>query len=500
MKKHLKAFLITVCAVLLACCLLFYGCEAGSSGEQLYIVSIVQTGTDGLQDIYKITYSDGTTSTFTVTNGANGEDGQDGADVTITDIYEQYKQTTGKDDLTFEEFLSEYLTFSDSSTALAIQKNLFSVMKIYSEFVVSETYSLRPGQSYTVSDTTLCSGSAVIYDMDVSLDGYTYIVTNYHVVYLDEADASRNGGTNIARKVYGYLYGSEETPAAAVDENSNTVIKDSDGYTVYDYGDYAIELEYIGGSVTSDIAVLRAKTSEIFAVNPNATEVSIADSYHVGETAVAIGNPEGQGISVTQGIVSVESDYISLNIDGTTRSYRSIRIDTPLYSGNSGGGLFNADGELIGITNAGNTSDENINYAVPLEIACGTADNIIYCFENGYDSLCAYKITLGITVLTQNSCYVYDAQTGYGEICEEVVINEVSDGSIAETMGLQSEDILSEIIVNGTEYAIARSFNISDLILTLRPGDILQCVVNRNGVSVSSDTYTLNSADFTAVA
>lgn len=505
MKKHFNVIIAVMIVALLSCTLLFCGCNEGNADEEPYVVSIRQTDTDGLQDVYTITYSDGTTETFTVTNGAdgqdgaNGQDGEDGADVSILDVYEQYKLSSGAEDMTFEEFLSAYLTFSDQTTALAVQKVLFSVMKIYTEFVVSESYSTRPGQSYTVSDTTLCSGSAVIYDMDTSDDGYTYIVTNYHVVYLDEADTSYNGGTKIARKIYGYLYGSEATPSAAVDENTNTVVKDSDGYTVYDYGDYAIALEYIGGSVSSDIAVLRVRTSDILAVNPYATEVSIADSYHVGETAIAVGNPESLGISVTQGIVSVESDYISLNIDGTTRSYRSLRIDTPLYSGNSGGGLFNADGELIGITNAGNSSDENINYAVPIEIVCGTADNIIYYFENGDDAMCAYKITLGITVQTQNSKYVYDAETGYGEICEEVVVNAVTDNSIAEAMGLQSGDIISAIIVNGQQYTISRSFDISDLILTLRKGDVIQCVVVRDGSTVGSGEYTLTSSDFTAI-
>ncbi|MDA6815625.1 hypothetical protein OSL60_25945, partial [Escherichia coli] len=91
-----------------------------------------------------------------VTNGQDGEDGKDGDDVTIQDVYERYKQATNSDEITFSEFLSQYLTFTDETTTLAIQKNLLSVMKIYSEFVVSETYSsIRPGQSYVVSDTAL---------------------------------------------------------------------------------------------------------------------------------------------------------------------------------------------------------------------------------------------------------------------------------------------------------------------------------------------------------
>ena len=499
MKKSVKLFLSVFVIVLLACSLVLTGC-AISSEKHVCVVSIEQTGTNGLEDVYTVTYSDGSVSTFTVTNGQDGEDGKDGDDVTIQDVYEPYKQTTNSDEITFSEFLSQYLTFTDETTTLAIQKNLLSVMKIYSEFVVSETYSsIRPGQSYVVSDTALCTGSAVIYDMCASEGGYTYIVTNYHVVYLEEADEALNGASKIARKIYGYLYGSEATPAASVNVSTNTVQKDENGYTKYDYGESAIALEYIGGSVSSDIAVLRAKTSDILAVNPCAAQVELADSYHVGETAIAIGNPEAQGISVTQGIVSVESDYISLNIDGSSRSYRSIRIDTALYSGNSGGGLFNAAGKLIGITNAGNSSDENINYAVPLEIVQGVADNIIYYHEKGSDAQCAYKIVLGITVQTQNSKYVYDAGSGYGKIREEVVLDSVASDSIAESMNLQSGDIITAIIVNDTEYEIARSFDISDLILTLREGDVIQCVVQRNAQTVYSEEYTLSRTALVAI-
>ena len=494
MKRTTKTILAVLLALVLAFSLVLAGCSSSeqAAGSSVYVTQIEKTGTDGLNDVYTVTYSDGSTSTFTVTNGSDGED------LTITDVYEEYKQTTGSD-LTFEEFLKQYLTVSDESAALAIQKNLLSVMKIYSEFVVTETTSSMYPPFYTQStDTAIYTGSAVLYDMDTGADGYTYIVTNYHVVYLADADTEKNGGTNIARKIRGYLYGSEGSPSTVDEDNNNVADTDSDGYTKYDYGSYAIELEYIGGSVSSDIAVLRAKTSDILAINESAAEITLADGYHVGETAIAIGNPEGRGISVTQGVISTESDYISLDIDGTARSYRSIRIDTPLYQGNSGGGLFNADGELIGITNAGNSTEQNINYAIPLEIVTGTADNIIRSYEDGNDATNgAYKITLGVTVSTQNSKYVYDAESGYGAIEEEVVVQSVESGSIAETLGLAEGDVIKSIIVNGTEHAITRSFNISDLILTLRTNDILQVKYERSGAEETGASYTLQSSDFT---
>lgn len=451
MKRATKALLTLIAAAVLAFSLLLATACSSSDPEQteqtelteqteqtaIYVTSIEKTGTNGTDDIYTITYSDGTTSTFTVSNGSDGED------VSINDIYEQYKETTGTD-ISFADFLKQYLTVSDQTTALAVNSCLLSSMKIYSEFVqTSQSFDPYYGV-VSSSNTAISTGSAVIYSM--AADGYTYIVTNYHVVYNKNADAEKNGGSKLARKIYGYLYGSENTPSTTDSDNDNQADTDSDGYTLYDYGSYAIELEYVGGSVTSDIAVLRAETED------------------------------------------------------TTRSYRSLRIDTPLYEGNSGGGLFNADGELIGITNAGNSEDQNINYAVPLEIVKGTVENILHYYNDGDSStIGAYKITLGVTVTTQNSKYVYDASSGYGSVQEEVIVNSVTAGSIAETLGLQANDKIVSLFINDTEYTINRSFRISDLILTMRENDIIKVKYERTEndetAEHTSDGYTLARTD-----
>ena len=106
MKKSVKLFLSVFVIVLLACSLVLTGC-AISSEKHVCVVSIEQTGTNGLEDVYTVTYSDGYVSTFTVTNGQDGEDGKDGDDVTIQDVYERYKQATNSDEITFSEFLSQ---------------------------------------------------------------------------------------------------------------------------------------------------------------------------------------------------------------------------------------------------------------------------------------------------------------------------------------------------------------------------------------------------------
>lgn len=484
MKKLCKILAAAILSIAIACGFVLAGC-----GGAPYVTSIEKTSAAGNTDTFTVYYSDGTSQSFGITNGkdgANGKDGEDGAGVTVSDIYAEYLERTGED-ITYTQFLQKYLSFTvDTSSAVA--QCLQSALKVYTEFV--EKYSLGFPRPQTYYDTNVYTGSAVIWSIDAEEDGYTYIVTNYHVVYDSAADADKNGGTQIARKIYCYLYGSEGAPVELDDA-------DADGYTAYDYGEYAVSCEYLGGSIERDIAVIRAKTQDMKGVNADIKVVTLADEYYVGETAIAIGNPENEGISVTQGIVSVDNEYITLSIDGTKRSYRSIRMDTALYGGNSGGGLFNADGKLIGICNAGDSDDQNINYAIPLDIVRGTVENIIYFFgqsdfENG-----AHIITLGVTVESQNSKYVYDKTLGYGKIYEDVVIKEVTAKSIAAKLGLQSGDVIKSVTVNGTTKSVSRFFTVSDIILTMRPGDSVSVgVLREENQAITTSQYVLQTRDF----
>ena len=455
-----------------------------------YVVSVEQTAADANGSSFTVYYSDGTSTTFTVAAGKDGKDGQDGDDLTVQDVFERYKKETGDTDITYAEFLEKYLTFTTDDSA-SVAQCLSSSVKLYTEFVeTASTGGFYPGLRTSLS---LYTGAGVLYDIDEE-DGYTYIVTNYHVVYSSKAagaNAENNAnGQHIARRIVCYLYGSEYTPV------QTTTDADGDGYKDYYYSEYGVECEYVGGSIASDIAIVRAKTEELRAVNDGIREVTLADGYAVGETAIAVGNPEGEGISVTKGVVSVDNEYITLDIDGTARSYRSVRIDAALYSGNSGGGLFNAQGELIGINNAGDGEDQNINYAIPLEIARGTADNILYYYKDGNaDTAGAYKITLGVTVLSGGAKYVYDAASGTGRIVETITVDEVSASSIAEAMGLQTGDVLTAFSVNGTEYALERNFDISDCILTLRPGDEIALRYTRGGETQLSEGYAIGMED-----
>ncbi len=489
MRKSLKRiiYLAVICLVVMPCMIFFTGCFETKS-----IVSFEKTGTEGLVDTYTITYSDGSTETFTVTNGQNGtngvngengKDGKDGSNVTVEEIYSKYVEEYGE--LTYSEFLEKFLNFESTDNSITINECLQSVMKVHCEFKTSST-----SWGTKTYDKAISSGSAVIYEIN---EVYTYIVTNYHVVF--NKDASTENGGKIASKITGYLYGSEGN----VYKNSSKV--DSEGYPVISYNDnYAISLEYVGGTITYDIAVIRAKTEDLKKINENFEAVKLADEYFVGETAIAIGNTENEGISVTEGIVSVDNEDITLDIDGTEREYRSLRIDTAIYSGNSGGGLFNSEGRLIGITNAGDSEDQNVNYAIPVQIVRAIYNNIMHYYLDGNAfTNNAYKIKLGVTVELTNSKYTYDKESGYGKITEDVVVNKLEEDSIVMSLGLAVGDKIISLIINGKEYIVERSFEIGDAILEIISGDTVKIKYIRNDVEVTTDGYVIADNDLNAI-
>lgn len=480
MKKIIKIKKRVYCtiAALIAAMTCLAGCsDVITPTKNVTVVSIEKIATEGLNDVYEIKYSDGSVSSLTVTNGKDGKDGKDAESLSVDDLYEKYIEL--HPDGNFDEFLKTFSAASQSSDTAAINSALLSSAKVFTEFTEYRISSAAP-----MLVTAMYSGSAVVYRVD---DDYTYLITNFHVIY----DKSAVEEDKIAKKITCYLYGSEGVPVA-------TQEKDENGCNVYDYGDYAIDCEYVGGSATSDIALVRAETSRVKSVNPSVLAAEFADGYSVGETAIAIGNPESEGISVTRGIVSVDNEYITLSVDGTARSYRSIRIDTSIYSGSSGGGLFNADGKLIGITNAGDGNDQNVNYAVPLPIVAGTVENIMHYASPDCKSV--KKITLGVTVVSKNSKFVYDAKTDQGRIVEDVTVDAIIENSIISKIDILKGDVIKEFLINGESLSISRLFHIGDALLGIRSGDRIGFKVDRDGEEITTNEYVVRVEDIVAVA
>ncbi len=480
MRKKIRLFIAALAAALTLSFVLV-GCTQSVTSTVRYITSISAVGNEIVAY-----YSDGSSQTLlTVGN----------TEFTLQDVYKAAKTIEGED-YTPEQFLKDYVQVETAvDNSKAINRALASSVKFYTEFKETAPIEINGVSTGRYENRTgLYTGSGVIYRKDTE---YTYMITNYHVVYSKYANRDNANG-NFAEKIVCYMYGSEK-----IINNKTDAVADGE-YTTFNYGEYGIECTLVGGSLTNDIAVVRARTSDMTAINPSYRVAEFADSYHVGQTAIAIGNPEGEGISASQGIVSVADEYIYLDIDGTARQYRSMRIDTAIYGGNSGGGLFNTEGKLIGITNAGDGEDQSINYAVPLEIAEGVADNILYYYGDGSNgSVAAKKPTLGVTVTASNSHYVYDDSLGYGEIVETITVTSVVTNSIALKMGLKQGDVLRGITVSdgttSTEWTLNRNFDISDALLTARAGYTITVTYMRGEEEQTTNAYTFKASDFEAV-
>ena len=310
------------------------------------------------------------------------------------------------------------------------------------------------------------AGSGVIYKMD-KVKGEAFIITNYHVVY-----NSSNG--RISNDIAVYLYGSE-------------------------IASKAIEATYVGGSMYYDIAVLHVTNSDVIRNSDAcAVDVSNSDDVFVGDSAIAVGNAQGYGTSASFGIVSVDSEYLDMLVaDGRTAvSLRVIRVDAAVNSGNSGGGLFDAEGNLIGIVNAKIVADsvENIAYAIPSNVATSIAENIIhYCY--GTSKTRVQRAIVGVSTGISDSKAVYDAQTGRIRIVETVVASSVNRGSLADGV-FKIGDVLVSATLGEKTVEITRSHHVIDLALDFRAGDTVTFKILRDGeektvsVTVTEDCLT----------
>ena len=357
---------------------------------------------------------------------------------------------------------------NESKNLLAASKALLSAVSISCTFKV--TYNTIFGTPTTQEVQT--AGAGVIYQLDKE-QGNAYIITNYHVVYYNGA----NTDDDICDNIKVYLYGQE-------------------------YEQYAIYAEYIGGSQNYDIAVLRVKNSNVLRES-NAVAAEFADSNDVCvlDTAIAIGNPAAIGISATVGSINVDSENLTMtSIDGTGRvTLRVMRIDTAINGGNSGGGLFNDTGKLIGIVNAkiSDSSIDNIGYAIPSNVAKNVADNIIYYDKQNPDNDCVYRILIGVSVGIASARTEYDTETGKVHKIEDVKIESVTVGGVSDGK-LAAGDIVRSVVIDGVTYEIVRTFNVIDVMLNARATSSVIFNVERNGemISVNFDLSGVTPSEY----
>ena len=151
---------------------------------------------------------------------------------------------------------------------------------------------------------------------------------------------------------------------------NNHVIQDAEDIIVSVNGDKEFNAKVIGADPLSDIAVLQLDTEEKF----TPVKFGNSDKARIGDWVIAIGNPFGFGGTVTSGIISARNRSI-----GLSRYEDYIQTDASINSGNSGGPLFDLNGDVIGINTAilGRSGNIGIGFAIPANDAKIVIDQLI---------------------------------------------------------------------------------------------------------------------------
>ena len=324
--------------------------------------------------------------------------------------------------------VSSATTLTPAITSSVIQNSMSSVVGIY----LSATTINYTGAS---EEEDLGSGSGVI----ITSDGY--IVTNNHVV---------EGGQNI-----------------------RVCLQDGSEY----------EATLIGPDSYSDLAVIKIDATGL----PAAT-LGTSSNMTVGDPVFAIGNPLGVlSSSVSQGIISGLDRTI--NVDGHNMTL--MQTDAAVNPGNSGGGLFNANGELIGIVNAKSygLDVEGIGFAIPMDTAKSIIMDLI---DLGYVTGRPYLgISMQDVALRFGSGYSSNPFFSFGgNYVTGVQVVAVEEGSPAQNAGLQVNDV----IVGLDDQEITGTSQLSALLYEYKVGDTVTISVLR-GNETQQLSVTLGSRE-----
>ena len=220
---------------------------------------------------------------------------------------------------------------------------------------------------------------------------------------------------------------------------NNHVIEDGMAYQILMPSGDKVDAWLVGADSSTDLAVLKVDEG---ADQLTPVAVGSVESLQVGSTVVAIGNPGGEVLAntVTQGVVSA-LERTSVNSSNTSRRISYIQHDAAINSGNSGGGLFNYKGELVGINTLkysgsaySSVSFEGLGFAIPVDTAYDIATQLI---ENGR----VLRPGLGVTVMDMNG--PDEPLANYPPA--SVAIMSVNEGGAAEKAGLQQYDFIYSV-------------------------------------------------------
>jgi serine protease Do len=243
---------------------------------------------------------------------------------------------------------------------------------------------------------------------------------------------------------------------------NNHVVDGADNVTVSLSDRRVLDAKVVGTDAQYDIALLKLTAT-------NLPVVSLGDSKSLkaGQWVVAIGSPFGFDHSVTAGIVSA----VGRQFGGADQQYVPfIQTDVPINRGNSGGPLFNLNGQVVGINSQifSNTGGfMGVSFAIPIDIALNAVDQIK---TTGHVS----RGMIGVQI--QNVDRENAKALGLPRI-GGALVNKVTPGSSADKAGVQ----VGDVILSFAGRDIATSADLPPLVGSTKPGTKADLVVSRDG-------------------
>ncbi len=257
---------------------------------------------------------------------------------------------------------------------------------------------------------------------------------------------------------------------------NNHVIEGANSIYVTLDGGVSVPAQVVGTDSSNDLAVLSISWDDLLSAGVDSVVTAVfgdSSQMAVGDSVYAIGNAMGNGISATDGIVSITEQSIS--VEGKVLNV--IQTSAAINSGNSGGALINANGEVIGINTAKYNSSmaEGMGYAIPSNIVTPIMEQLL---TNGT----APSPYIGITGtdISEENASIYRLPVG-------ALVMEVEENSPAAKAGIQQGDVITEF--DGKSVLTIQS--LVDEIATHSVGDEVSVHLVRNGKEAVDVTLTI---------
>lgn len=299
----------------------------------------------------------------------------------------------------------------------------------------SSRESVFKGHQDKAYTTTMKSANSAIHSI-VTVDNNTGKETSSADKETQEAGKENELGSGVVyKKVGGSIF---------IMTNAHVVGDKKEQKITYGNDDYSIG-KVIGTDKFSDIAIVKAKVKSDSDVKP--IKMGDSSTLVLGEPIIVIGNPLGVDFkgSVSEGIISGLNRHVPVDIDKDNQYdvlMSAFQVDAPVNPGNSGGGVIDRDGKLVGIASLKIDMEnvEGMAFAIPVNDAQSIAKQLEAKGEVKYPNT-----GVKITNVAEIDDATRQAISLPNDINKGILIGDVKENSLGEKSGLQKNDVIVEL-------------------------------------------------------